>query len=143
MKMVFLFGVIFVVRFQPMFIVRMLIVITLFYSYIIYRIIGTFWFRYVLLMVILRGVLVVFTYIVTLIPNESFEIYRLVVFTILIVLLIITWINYYNEDYRIITINLWITYIRVISLFLVGFLLSIMLLVVSLRYVNDGAFRVK
>jgi len=62
---------------QPVFIVRRLIVITLFYSFFIYKIIGSYWFRYLLLLVILRGVLVIFTYIVSLIPNESFEIYRI------------------------------------------------------------------
>lgn len=139
----FLLGILFVIRLQPVFIIRMLIIITFLYSYIIYNINGTFWFRYVLLIVILRGVLVVFTYIATLVPNESFEVYNLVVLFFLMVLFIIYNMNLYEIDFRVITVNLWVSHISVVTLFLVGFLLRVILLVVSLSYINDGAFRVK
>lgn len=132
----------FVIRLQPVFIVRVLILISLLYSYMIYNVLGTYWFRYVLLMVILRGVLVVFTYIVTIIPNESFEIYNLVVVFFLIVLFLVELLGSYELDYSLITANLWVSYLGIMTLFLVGFLLIIMLLVVSLRYVSSGAFRI-
>lgn len=139
----FLLGIMFVMRLQPVFIVRVLIVITFFYSLIIYNSMGTFWFRYILLIVMLRGVLVVFTYIVTIVPNESFEIYNLVIVFFFIILLIVECMDLFNLDFRVVTVNLWGNYIGMIVLFLVGFLLRVMLLVVSLRYINDGAFRVK
>lgn len=141
--MIFLLGVMFIIRMQPVFIVRMLILITFVYSYIIYRVLGTFWFRYVLLIVILRGVLVVFTYMVTLIPNESFEIYSLILLFIIMVIFIVEYMKLYWIDIGLISVNLWITYFGLLRIFLVGFLLVIILLVVSLRYIGDGAFRVR
>lgn len=139
----FLLGILFVIRLQPVFIIRILVIITFLYSYIIYKYCGTFWFGYMLLIVILRGVLVVFIYIVTIIPNESFEIYNLVVLFFFIVLFIVRFVNLYEVDFRIITVNLWSNYIGIMTLFLVGFLLRVILLVVSLSYINDGAFRIK
>lgn len=93
-------------------------------------------------MVMLRGVLVVFTYMVTLIPNESFEVNGLMILFVVIILFIIRYIIIYNVDFSLVTVNLWITFFSILSLFLVGFLLVIILLVVSLRYINDGAFRI-
>lgn len=143
-KLAFFIGILFVLSFQPVFIVRMLIFITFLYSYMIYIKLGTFWFRYVLLMVMIRGVLVIFTYIVSLVPNESFEIYGLVILFFLIRVFIITLSNFYNiENFEYITINLWITYIRFLRLFLVGFLLGIILLVVILGHINNGALRAR
>lgn len=139
----FLLGIIFTMRLQPIFIVRILILITLLYSYMIYRTIGSFWFRYILLIVILRGVLVVFTYIVVLIPNESFEVYNLIILFSFIVLVIVEFIDNYILDYGIIRINVWVTYLGIITLFITGFLLIVILLVVSLSYINDGALRIK
>lgn len=133
----------FVLRFQPVFIVIILIIITFLYSYIIYKVIGTFWFRYILLIVMLTGVLVVFTYIVTLIPNETFEVYGLVFLFILVGLFIVVWINYYNDSLELVSIGLWSTYLSFFRLFLVRFLLGVILMVVSLRYINDGAFKIK
>lgn len=134
--------VFFVIRFQPLFIVRRLILIRLFYSFIIYKIVGTFWFRYILLIVILRGVLVVFTYIARLIPNESFEVYRLIIFFSIVVIILVGFDFFYFKDIRIIRINLWVTFLRILNLILISFLLVIILLVVYVRYIEEGAFRV-
>nr|YP_010219076.1 NADH dehydrogenase subunit 6 [Phoneutria boliviensis]UBY46229.1 NADH dehydrogenase subunit 6 [Phoneutria boliviensis] len=143
LSLMFLLGVMFIMSMQPVFMVSMLIVITFVYSYMIYKVVGTFWFSYVLLMVMLSGVLVVFTYMVTLCPNESFEVYSLVVMFLFMVLFVVGIFFMYELDFSIITVNLWISYLGMMSLFLVGFLFCIMLLVVSLSYVNDGALRIK
>lgn len=120
----------------------MLIVITLVYSYVIYMVVGTYWFRYLLMIVILTGVLVVFTYIVSLIPNEKFEVYNLLIL-FLFILFIMIWCNYgFVFDIRLITVNLWVTYLGVFNLFLVGFLFRIILLVVLLRCIDNGSFRI-
>jgi len=63
---------------QPIIIVGRLILITLIYSLLIYLILGRFWYRFMLLLVILRGVLVIFTYISSLTPNERFELENLI-----------------------------------------------------------------
>lgn len=142
MKLVFLLGIFFVIRIQPIFIVRILIFITLLYSYSIYIVIGTYWFRYILIIVILRGVLVVFIYIVSLIPNEKFEIYNLLMLFLFIMVMIIKFDFHFVIDIRLITVNLWVTYLGIFNLFLVRFLLRVILLVIILRYISDGSFRV-
>lgn len=128
----------FVWRFQPVFIVRILFIATFLYSYILYKVVGTFWFRYILLIAILRGVFEVFTYIVTFIPNETFEFYGLVLLFSLVSFFIITWVNYYSNSLELATIGLGIT-LSFFRLFSVRFLLCIILIVVSSRYFDDGA----
>lgn len=142
LKLVFLLGVFFVIRIQPIFIVRILIVISLIYSYSIYKVTGTYWFRYILIIVMLRGVLVVFIYMVTLVPNEKFEIYNLLVLFLFVMIILIKIDFYFLIDMRLITVNLWITYLGAFNLFLVRFLLRIILLVIVLRYLSDGSFRI-
>lgn len=141
--LIFLFGILFVIRLQPVFIVRRLIFITFVYSFFIFISRGTYWFGYLLLIVILRGVLVVFTYMVTLIPNESFEIYHLIIVFLLILILVVKLDFSFFFEMRFLTLNLWISYLGVFNLFLITFLLVIILLVVLLRGINLGSFRVK
>lgn len=139
-----LIGLIFIRRIQPIFIVRSLILIVLLYSYIIYIIIGSYWFRYALVIVILRGVLVVFTYIVRLIPNERFENYNLLYIIGVIMFLIgrfYVWI--YDIKMGVISLNLWRRFFSFFNIFIVVVLLGIILVVVWLRYMGFGALRVE
>lgn len=139
-----LIGLIFIRRIQPIFIVRSLILIVLLYSYIIYIIIGRYWFRYALVIVILRGVLVVFTYIVRLIPNERFENYNLLYIIGVIIFLIgrfYVWI--YDIKMGVISLNLWRRFFSFFNIFIVVVLLGIILVVVWLRYMGFGALRVE
>nr|YP_009107079.1 NADH dehydrogenase subunit 6 [Oxytate striatipes]AIT96926.1 NADH dehydrogenase subunit 6 [Oxytate striatipes] len=138
----FLMGVFFVISFQPLFMVSSLILITLMYSYLIYKITGTFWFSYILLMVMMSGVLVVFTYMVSLIPNESFEIYSLMFFFSFLMMMLLNFNFFFLSDMSFISMNLWMTELSYMNLFLVSFLLVIMLLVVYMSYMEEGAFRV-
>lgn len=129
-------------RLQPVFIVSSLIVITLVYSYFIFKVIGSYWFRYLLLLVIIRGVLVVFTYILRLIPNESFEVYIMVLIFFIMFFFLKYW-GVYNVNIGFVSVNLWETYLGIFSLFLIGFLLVVIFLVVILRNINIGSVRVR
>lgn len=99
-------GVFFLIRSQPVFIVGVLILITLLYSIYIYILMGRYWFRYALVMVMLRGVMVVFIYMVRLFPNESFEIYNLIYVVFLIFIFFYRGYNMYGGDFRIVRLNL-------------------------------------
>lgn len=141
--LIVILGIFFVGRIQPIFIIRRLIFIVLLYSYLIYMIMGRYWVGYILVIVILRGVLVVFTYIVRLIPNERFERFNLL--GIIFILFIIVgryyvWI--YELKFGIISLFLWESYLGVFNIFIIRFLLMIMLVVVWLRYIGRGALRV-
>lgn len=136
-----LIGLIFVSRIQPIFIIRSIIIITILYSYIIYIIIEIYWFGYVLVIVILSGVLVIFTYIVRLSPNERFENYNLVILLLVIFILIFRrYIYYDNMSY--ISLFLWVSYVGLYNIYIVGFLLGVILMVVWIVGVKLGAVRV-
>lgn len=137
-----LIGLIFVSRIQPIFIISSIIIITILYSYIIYIIIEIYWFGYVLVIVILSGVLVVFTYIVRLSPNERFENYNLVILLLVIFILIFRrYIYYDNMSY--ISLFLWVSYVGLYNIYIVGFLLGVILMVVWIVGVKLGAVRVR
>lgn len=140
--LIFLFGVIFVIRLQPVFIIRRIIFITFIYSLCIYIELGTYWFRYLLLIVILRGVLVVFTYIITLIPNESFEIIGLLFIVIFIFINVVSFKKRFFVDIRLERINLWNRYLGIFNIFMIRLLLVVILIVVFLRNIHFGSFRI-
>lgn len=125
-----------------MFIVGILILITLIYSFFLFIFIGVYWFRYALVIVMLRGVLVVFTYIVRLFPNERFEIYSIIYIILFMFLFFRRGYIVYGGDCRIVSINLWVRYVSMFNLFLVVFLLRIMLIVIWVRELSEGAVRV-
>lgn len=138
-----LLGIIFIRRLQPIFMVGRLILIILIYSYLINMFLGRYWFRYALVLVMLRGVLVVFTYIVSLIPNERFENYN-IIYVVGIILLIIRgyYLYIYINNCRIYSTILWSSYISIFNIFIVIFLLIIILVVVWFRYIGFGALRI-
>lgn len=94
-------------------------------------------------MVILRGVLVVFTYMVRLIPNESFENYN-VIYMVGIIFLLIEGYYFWMIDwkYGIISLSLWSSFISFFNLFIIRFLLIIILVVVWFSYIGYGAIRI-
>nr|YP_009040879.1 NADH dehydrogenase subunit 6 [Telamonia vlijmi]AIB04200.1 NADH dehydrogenase subunit 6 [Telamonia vlijmi] len=140
--MLILLGIFFVSSIQPMFMVSSLIMIVVMYSYMLYYMIGGYWFSYALIMVMLSGVLVIFTYMVSLIPNESFENYNLMYIMFIMMMLVGSFhVIEYKMKWSIVSLNLWMSFIGMMNMFMVGFLLSIMLLVVWLSYMDYGALR--
>lgn len=142
--LIILIGLLFVRSIQPIFIVRRLILIVLLYSYMIYIIMRGYWFSYALVLVILRGVLVVFTYMVRLIPNERFENYNLLYILIIIVFMIggyYVWI--YDMKFSGISLRLWFSFVGIFNIFIVRFLLTVILIVIWLRYIGCGALRIR
>lgn len=131
-------------RSQPFLIVISLIVVSLMYSIIIYYFISRFWFRYILLLVILTGVLVLFSYISRIIPNESFEIIKLVYLSVLFLIICLFFFKiefFYIEDDRIKSTNLWEISISLFNLYLIFFLFIIIVMVVWLVKLKRGAVR--
>nr|WIM51599.1 NADH dehydrogenase subunit 6 [Corythalia opima] len=136
-------GMLFIGSIQPMFMISMLILIVVMYSYIIYSVMGGYWFSYAMVMVMLSGVLVVFTYMVSLIPNESFESYNLLYMMGLVMFLVEMYYMWmYDLKWGLMSLELWMSYFSVFNVFMVGFLLCIMLVVVWLSYIGCGALRI-
>nr|YP_026101.1 NADH dehydrogenase subunit 6 [Habronattus oregonensis]AAT02492.1 NADH dehydrogenase subunit 6 [Habronattus oregonensis] len=141
--MLVLLGMLFVSSIQPMFMISSMIMIVLLYSYMIYISMGGYWFSYALIMVMLSGVLVVFTYMVSLLPNEMFENYNFVYMVGMMILLLGGYFMViYGEKWGVVSLNLWLSYVGMFNIFMVSFLLSIMLMVVWMSYMGYGALRI-
>jgi len=128
---------------QPVLMVVSLIIIVFIYSIFMIMNIGVYWYSYALVLVMLRGVIVVFMYISRLIPNERFEIYNLIFLGIFLWLFVLKYEFNYGYDMRILRFNLWFSCVGMLRLFLVVFLFGIILIVVWIRCFNKGAVRVE
>nr|QNV12127.1 NADH dehydrogenase subunit 6 [Amaurobius fenestralis] len=141
--MMILMGILFMSSIQPMMMIMSLIIISMMYSLYIYMSMGSFWFSYLLLLVMLSGVLVVFTYMVSLFPNESFEMYNLLIIMMMCVFSLYWIYDMFGMDYSYISLNMWFFYMGIFSVCLVSFLLMVMVMVVWMSYLNEGAIYVK
>lgn len=144
MKIIIMLGIIFVWNIQPYIIIIRLILITLVYSMFIYIRIGSFWNRYILMLVLISGVLVLFRYIARLIPNERFEYLKLLYIRIIIYLIFISkyiYLYIYKLDVRIYLLKMWKMSVNLYNIYLVLFLLRIIIMVVWLRSIDGGAVR--
>lgn len=143
MKIIVLGGVIFVISIQPIIIIRSLIITILIYSiYLLWRL-RRFWFRYMIILVLIRGVLVVFTYIIRVLPNESFEISRLVIMVLgLILIFCYSGFEEFVEERSIGRIKIWGGVTFVLRFFLVIYLLVIIIIIVWVGIIEKGAIRI-
>lgn len=135
-------GLFLVSTIQPIVIITIIIIIVLIYSYIIYISVMRYWFRYIFVIVILSGVLVIFTYMTRLIPNERFENYNLLYIFIFIIITIAVYEYTYREDTSLVSLNIWNIWFGNINIFILVVLLIIILMVVWFRYINEGSLRI-
>lgn len=143
MLIVFL-GVLFLLRGHPIRGVRCLISITLVFSFYLYFRIGLFWFSGILLLVMLRGVLVLFTYIASLSPNEIFEMVGVGVGLVVVCILSMRFgtEQVVIRDSRLMVVKLWEGLMGLVNLYIVVLLLFTILVVVWITRVFLGAVRV-
>lgn len=142
LKIVILLGLMFVRRYQPIILVLRIIILTFLYSLYYYLYIGRFWYRYILLLIMLRGVLVIFTYIVRIIPNERFEIIRLFYGGILVFFLMAMEGHFFIFKDLYIGVVLWQFRIFWVNLFLILFLLVVIIIVVWITLLERIPVRV-
>lgn len=135
-------GVVFILGIQPLLIIISLIGVVLYYSLILYYETGRYWFGYILILVILSGVLVIFTYVIRLFPDEKFELNNLVLILIFFVYLF-AYITYLGIgfDSSVMSLKLWEGVIGLFTLYLASFLLGIIVIVIWLRWFKEGALR--
>lgn len=142
MKISILLGVIFVVSIQPLVIIRIILIIVLLYSLDIYYESIRFWFGYILILIVLRGVLVIFTYVIRLIPNESFEFFSFLIMGLRLLILFIRKSFIILDNQRLFRILLWEGFIRGFIIYLGILLLIIIIIVIFLRRMTEGALRI-
>lgn len=143
LKLALMLGVIFVLSIQPIIIISRLIMVVLIYSFYLYWNLREFWFRYIIVLVLMRGVLVVFTYIIRVLPNERFEVSRLVILILGFVLIYKGEVyDEFIQNMRIGRIKIWSGISLIVRLFLIIYLLFIIVIVVWLRIIERGAIRI-
>nr|YP_009161629.1 NADH dehydrogenase subunit 6 [Cyclosa argenteoalba]AKN58358.1 NADH dehydrogenase subunit 6 [Cyclosa argenteoalba] len=143
MKMVLLLGVMFILSNQPMMMISTLIFIILLYSLLMLWSLSSFWFSYMIILVLMSGVLVVFTYMMGVLPNESFEVSSLV----MIVMGLVLTYKYFEFDEFILdesmsSMMIWEGTMFIMSLLLVVYLLGMMVIIVWMSMMEKGAIRI-
>lgn len=140
--LILIIGAFLVRRLQPIIIITIIIIIVFIYSYFVYISVIGYWFRYILVIVILSGVLVVFTYIISLIPNEIFENYNIIYIYLFLIIRVISYEYILKNINDLIRLIIWVSWYGVLNIFIVSFLFIIILIIVWFRYSSEGAIRV-
>lgn len=144
MKIVFVIRFLFIWSVQPFLIIIRIIILTLLYSLLVYYFIKRYWYAYMLVLVIIRGVLVLFSYFIRLISNVKFELLSFVYIRIFLFFVFLFKINkdvFFIDDFSFISFKFWERIIGLYNIYLVLFLLIIIVMVVWLRNLNIGAVR--
>nr|YP_010415031.1 NADH dehydrogenase subunit 6 [Araniella displicata]URW97650.1 NADH dehydrogenase subunit 6 [Araniella displicata] len=143
MKAVVTLGILFVLSTQPMMVISSLIFTVLMYSLFLYWNLMSYWFSYMMVLVLMSGVLVVFTYMMSILPNESFEISSLI-FVIMGITILHNYKGWVLESQEISlgSMKLWGDLMLVGSLVLVSYLLFMMIMIVWVSIMEKGAIRI-
>nr|YP_009680088.1 NADH dehydrogenase subunit 6 [Parachtes romandiolae]QDP17914.1 NADH dehydrogenase subunit 6 [Parachtes romandiolae] len=140
-----LFGLLFLLSDHAMSSIISLMGIVLVYFYFSFSSSSSVWYGLVMVLVMLSGVLVIFTYMVSLIPNDKFELFNVfygLLFTVLMIMI-------YNMDVLLgwdisfLSLKLWELDFMIYLMFGLGFLLLIMLFVIEIVGKFMGALRVE
>nr|YP_010026030.1 NADH dehydrogenase subunit 6 [Cyriopagopus hainanus]QOQ36844.1 NADH dehydrogenase subunit 6 [Cyriopagopus hainanus] len=140
LKMIVLMSLIFMISTHPMSLVMAMMVIVLMYSLEMYWGSGTFLYSMVLMLVILSGVMVIFTYMASMNPNEKFEFF----FVGMMIMLLFSF--YWGNEWKIMVtfemLDMWNSSIMVVNEYLVSFLLVIMFMTIWISGWWYGPLRV-
>nr|YP_009172227.1 NADH dehydrogenase subunit 6 [Cyrtarachne nagasakiensis]ALF36384.1 NADH dehydrogenase subunit 6 [Cyrtarachne nagasakiensis] len=143
MKMIVLVGMMFILSSQPMFLILSLIFLVMLYSLYMLWNLSMFWFSYMLVLVMMSGVLVIFSYMMSILPNESFEVSSLMILMLgMVIFLSGGEFLEFIQNTSLSSIMIWSGMMMMISMFLVIYLLFIMILVVWLSMMEWGAIRI-
>lgn len=102
-----------------------------------------FWGGYLLLIVMLRGILVIFSYILRLVPNLAFEEFRMFIPLLLVLILVyLEMEKFYLIDFSLYIFSIWGGSLRIITFYLVRLLLLLIVIVLHIREMKKGSVRV-
>lgn len=143
LKIVIFLGIIFIWGSHPLLIIGGLVILVLAtFLYLYYRL-TRFWVGYLLVLVILRGILVIFSYILRLIPNLAFEEFNLFIPILMLIFILYSFLDkIYLSDLRSYCYVIWSNEIGIITFYLVRLLLLLIVIVLFLRIIRKGSLRV-
>nr|QHH25552.1 NADH dehydrogenase subunit 6 [Leucauge celebesiana] len=140
MKILFL-GIMFLLGAQPILLMGLLIMLVFIYSFNIYMVAGNFWFSYIFMLVMLSGVLVLFSYMLSLIPNMELEFGSMYLVLVFLFMGYLINNNYYvHSDYSDLSIFMWMPMMNMMTFFFF-FLFGMMIVVVWLSMMDMGSIR--
>jgi hypothetical protein len=122
--------------------IGVLLVVVVVYALEIYFMLLRFWFGYILILILLRGVLVVFTYVVSLVPNERFEYFSFLMILVGILFFIGETRYKVLSSQSLVTTLLWGGVMGGYILYLAIFLLRVIVIVVFVSSPSEGPLRV-
>nr|YP_009110430.1 NADH dehydrogenase subunit 6 [Tetragnatha maxillosa]AIX11774.1 NADH dehydrogenase subunit 6 [Tetragnatha maxillosa] len=102
-----------------------------------------FWGGYLLLMVMLSGILVIFSYMLSLVPNLAFEEFSM--FMPLLLVLILVYLEmekFYLMDFSLYIFSIWGGSLSMMTFYLVSLLLLLMVIVLHMSEMKKGSVRV-
>ncbi|NP_150611.1 NADH dehydrogenase subunit 6 (mitochondrion) [Limulus polyphemus] len=139
-------SVLFLISYHPIMMIMNLILTTILVSLMTTLLMKTSWFSYTLFLIMLGGMLVVFIYIASLAPNESFKMLtKIPLLIILSMPLLFTTISFktsiYPEMYKISISKIFSNLPMLTTLFLVTFLLITLIAVVKITKISQGPIR--
>nr|AUJ21384.1 NADH dehydrogenase subunit 6 [Tetragnatha macilenta] len=127
---------------HPILLMGGLVILVLSCMLYMYMMMNSFWMGYLLVLVMLSGVLVIFSYMLSLIPNLVFE-----EFVILFPLLLIMFSSYlvldscFFLDLSCYLYSIWVMGMNLITTYLVVLLLLLMVIVLYLSIMSEGSLR--
>nr|QDP17901.1 NADH dehydrogenase subunit 6 [Parachtes limbarae] len=138
-------GMLFMLSNHAMMSIMCIIGIVLFYFYMSFVMCGGVWFGLVMVLVMLSGVLVIFTYMASLVPNDKFELMQVGYGFIFILCLMVGFdlMMLYGYDVSFLCLKLWDVDFMIYLMFGLSFLLLIMLFIIDIVGSFMGALRVE
>lgn len=142
MKIVVFFRISLIWSSHPLMMMIGLVILLLYVFVFIYKNLLRFWVGFLLSIVILRGILVIFSYMLRLIPNIFFENSR-IVFPLVFLIIAGYFLpgEFINLDARGFTSKIWMTEFNLLTFYLVFFLLLLIVIVLFLRIMDKGSLR--
>nr|YP_025733.1 NADH dehydrogenase subunit 6 [Songthela hangzhouensis]AAP51143.1 NADH dehydrogenase subunit 6 [Songthela hangzhouensis] len=129
--------ILFIMSNHPFLMILLLMMITLWTSILIYYSLLTSWFSYVLLIILLSGVMIIFMYMATLSPNESFmySFFPLIIFP----MMIITYIpNQFVNTPQLWSMKQVSSYFYPLTIIMVMFLFMVMVAITKITFWQKG-----
>nr|QZM06663.1 NADH dehydrogenase subunit 6 [Nysius sp.] len=136
---------------HPLSMVLIIILQTLIISVMTGMILSSFWFSYIIMMIMMSGMLVLFIYMASIASNEKFK-FSIILFSMMILSSpMILFLNYDNEmmnmnkttTLNMILNNLFSGTTMIITMVMVVYLLYTMITVSKIVNINEGPLRIK
>nr|AUJ21346.1 NADH dehydrogenase subunit 6 [Tetragnatha similis] len=128
---------------HPLMMMGGLVILVLMIFLHLYFSLVSLWVGYLLVLVMLSGILVIFSYMLSLIPNLAFEEFNLFMPMLLLVFAGYSiYEKFYMDNVSLYTYSIWVSELSSMTFYLVSLLLLLMVIVLFLSIMGKGSLRV-